>query len=409
MLKRKLIDLANLRTQALQDAETALAGGNTADYDAAMDKVTNLNTEISRVQNLITEQERKMIESSPAGAEAKDMAEERGATLLRGDIVNFSAIEVIRAVRNATTLATGTLAQPSGAGETIRDPLGNDPSSIVNQVYVQDLTGMESFSEPYVISELDAKGGKVSTNAGKAREASADPTFGVAKIAPYELNVTGYVDRNISRLTPANYYAKIYNMAMRAMYRKLAGLIVNGDGQATPDMYGIKNAKNKAGNDIFATAAITAVDESLLDTLFFAYGSDTAIGSNARLFLTKTDLKAIGSLRNSNKERVYKVHPDAGNPNTGTIEDGGIFHPYTICPDLTSLSGSTAGAAAIQTMLYGDPKNYELGLFGDYSVRVDESIKGVERMITILGDAMVGGNLIVDKGFVVGTLPKNGG
>ena len=44
----------------------------------------------------------------------------------------------------------------------------------------------------------------------------------------------------------------------------------------------------------------------------------------------------------------------------------------------------------------------EVGLFGDYTVRVDESVKAVERMNTILGDAMVGGNLIVDKGFVVG-------
>jgi len=59
-------------------------------------------------------------------------------------------------------------------------------------------------------------------------------------------------------------------------------------------------------------------------------------------------------------------------------------------------------------MVYGDPQNYELGLFGDYTVRVDESVKAVERMLTVLGDAMVGGNLIVDKGFVVATLPANG-
>jgi len=30
-------------------------------------------------------------------------------------------------------------------------------------------------------------------------------------------------------------------------------------------------------------------------------------------------------------------------------------------------------------------------------------------MVTILGDAMVGGNLIVDKGFVIANLPKSGG
>lgn len=406
--RRRLIDLADQRTNALTNAENALAAGNTAEYDSAMEKVSNMNAEIARVQNLLAEQQRKAVDSAPTGAEARDMAEERGETLRRGDFVNFSAVEVIRSVRNATTLASGTLVMPSGAGETIRDPIGNDPSSIVNQVNVQDLTGMESYSEAYVISELTAKGGKVSTNAGKARGASDSPTFGVAKISPYELTVTDYVDRNISRLTPANYYAKIYNMAMRAMYRKLAELIVNGDGQTIPDMYGIKTAKNKAGSNIFATADVSAINEDLLDTFFYAYGSDAAIGANARLYLAKDDLKALGMLRNNDKERVFKVHPEAGNPNIGTIEDGGVFHPYTIVPDLTALSTTVAGDSPVQTMLYGDPMNFMLGLFGSYSVRVDESIKGEERMLTILGDAMVGGNLVVDKGFVVGTVPKSG-
>ena len=82
--------------------------------------------------------------------------------------------------------------------------------------------------------------------------------------------------------------------------------------------------------------------------------------------------------------------------------------PYSIASNLTALSGSSAGSSAIQTMVYGDPMNYELGLFGDYTVRVDESVKAVERMLTILGDAMVGGNLIVDKGFVVATVAATG-
>lgn len=133
------------------------------------------------------------------------------------------------------------------------------------------------------------------------------------------------------------------------------------------------------------------------------------MGANARLLLTKVDLKAIGALRGTNeKRRLFEIAPDAGNPNTGIIRDGGVVVPYTICSDLTSLSTATAGSAAIQTMLYGDPMNFEVGLFGDFTVRVDESVKAVERMHTILGDAMVGGNLTVDKGFVVATLPKSG-
>lgn len=409
-LRRDLVDLTTQRTARLEAAQSALEAGNQADYESAMTDVRGFNGRIQRIQDLITEQDRQILAApAPTGAEARDMAEERGHALMTGQAVTFTADETRRAVMNSVTLATGTLVEPTGAGSNIRDPLGNVVSSIVDQVYVQNLTGMGSFLEPYVISEIDAKGGKVSTNAGKARTTSTDPTFGVAKISPYELNVTQFVDRNISRLSPADYYGKIYNMAMRAMRRKLAALIVNGDGQASPDMFGIKNAKNVAGAAITADVDISAIDENLLDTLFFRYGSDEAIGQNARLLLNKTDLAAIGKLRNSDKQRVFKINPAAGNPNIGTIEDGGNIVPYTIVSDLTALSASKQTTSPIQTMLYGDPANYELGLFGDYTVRVDDSVKAVERMVTILGDAMVGGNLIVDKGFVIANLPKSGG
>ena len=86
----------------------------------------------------------------------------------------------------------------------------------------------------------------MATLAGTARTAS-DPTFAKAKIAPYEVDVTSYVDRNLGRLNPADYAAKIQTMALRALRRKINGLIVNGDGQTSPDMYGITTAKNTAG------------------------------------------------------------------------------------------------------------------------------------------------------------------
>lgn len=400
-LRQKLAELANTRAGKLAEAEAALTAGNQAGYDAAMEAVRNLNGEMQNLQALLEEQDREALKKpGPGGAELRDMAEERGNLLMRGQEVQFSVDEVRRAVVNSTTLATGTLVEPTGAGSNVRDPLGNGVSSIVDQVYVANLEGMGSFMEPYVISELEANAGTVASQAGTARAQSTDPTFGVAEIKPYELNVTTFVDRNISRLSPANYYEKIFGMAMRAMRRKLAGFIVNGDGETSHVMHGIRTAKNRAGNAIYATVEVPGVDVNLLDTLYFAYGSSTEMGPQARLLLTKKDLKALGALRGTNeKRRLLEITPDAGNPNTGTIRDGGMVIAYTICPDLSSLSEATE--ATTQTMCYGDPMNYELGLFGGYSVRVDESVKAVERMVAILGDAMVGGNLIVDKGFVV--------
>ena len=393
-MRQKLIDLCAQRTAALNEAETALQANDQAGYQAAMDKVTNLNTEIGNVQNLLAEQNRQMDEIPANPAQQRDMVEDRANTLRSGGAVTFTADEVRRGIRNAVTLATGTIVQPTGAGSEIRDPVGAMASSIVDQVSVVDLTGMGGFLEPYVITDLEAKGGTVAGNAGKLRTES-DPTFGVAEIRPYEVNVTSYVDQNISRLSPASYYQKVYGMAMRALRRKIAGLIINGDGEASPAMHGIVSAKNKAGADIFAAETLgAAIGVDTLDMLYFAYGSGEAMGANARMLLTKANLKALGALRGTNeKRRLLEITPDASNPNTGIIRDGGIVLPYTLVPDV----GDTK-------LLYGDPVNYEMGLFGVYSIRVDSSYKAGERLLTILGDVMVGGNLVVDKGFVVGSI-----
>ena len=415
-MRRKMIDLMQQRAQLVEKAEALLKDGRREEYRAEMDKVAAMNTEIQDLQKLLEEQDRKFMEKPADPAEEKDKAAERGSALMKGQEVKFSVQEVRKAlfvpgaVEKSVTLATGTLAQPTGAGTNIRDPLGNGVGAIIDQVYVQDLTGMASYLEPYVISEFDASGADVATAAGTARTASSDPTYGVAKISPYELTTTSYVDRNISRLTPANYYAKTFAMAMRALRRDTVKMIFNGDGQSTNnDMFGIKTAKNVAGSTIFSPLNVTAVDADLLTELMFAYGGDEELGGNCRLYLNKADLLALGKLRGTNeKRRLFDIVPDAGNPNTGTIREGGTIVPYSIASNLTALSSSSAGSSAIQTMVYGDPMNYELGLFGDYTVRVDESVKAVERMLTVLGDAMVGGNLIVDKGFVVATVAATG-
>lgn len=404
--RERLIDLSNQRATALDSANAAMEAGNTADYDSAMERVTNLNTEIQRVQNLIAEQERVIDARQPSGGELRDMAEDRANTLRNGGSVTFAQDEVRRFIRNSVTLATETLAEPTGVDGSIRDAMGNVPSSIIDRVSVMDLTGLGSFLVPYAVSDLTATSGKVKTNAGTARNPGSDPSLAYAELRPYEVNVTQYIDRNISRLTPVAYYNYIQSMAMRAMRRKVATLIANGDGQSSPDMYGIKTAKNKAGNAICASVNISAINEDLMDDLFFAYGSDEACGENAYLFLNKADLKAIGKLRNSDKEKIFKMIRTSANE--GVIDDSGSTTPYGIMKDLTALSTANAGSAAIPTMIYGDPANYMLGLFGGFTIRIDESYKAAERLNTILGDVFVGGNVVVDKGFVIANLPKSG-
>lgn len=395
-MKKKLIALNEDRIRLLDQAQAALEAGEREKYQDAMGKVDNVNAQIADVQRLLAEQQRRMDEGAPDPALEKDKAAERGSALLQGREIKVSVDELRRGVmHNSVTLAATTLVEPSGAGTDIRNPVGGGVSRIIDQVRTINLEGMGGFVEPYLVSPQAAQAGTVAALAGTARTAT-DPTFAYAELKPYEVDVTTFVDRNIKRLSPADYFAKIYALAMEAMRRKICTLIYNGDGATTPVFYGIKTAKNKAGTAIYSTVDATALDENVLDTLYYGYGDDEGAGENAQLYLNKQDLKALGAIRNSEKQRVFRVNHQGAN--FGTVEDGGAAYGYNIAKDLTAFGAATANAL---TMAYGDPQNYELAFFGEMTVRIDESAKAVERMLTILGDAMVGGNLIRHHGFTL--------
>lgn len=396
---QKYMDAMAARADLMAQAEAAFAENDVENGRSLTEQARAYNEEIAGYRTLMDEQRRFAASAAPAAlpAEDRDRIEARAEALRKGDSVTFDMGELLAGMglKNNTTLATGTLLQPTRVDPSIGDNV-NRVSSIVDQVYVQDLTGCQAILEPMLISDMEAQKGKVTTLAGTARTAS-DPTFDSAKIAPYEVNVTSFVDRNLARLTPVAYEEKIRSIAMRSLRRVIASLIMNGDGQSTPDMFGIKTAKSTGGTVLYKEVTVGAIEAGFLDELVFGLGGDDELGGSARLFCAKADLKAIGAIRTDDGKRLYEIIPDAANPNVGRITNGGLITPYTISSDL--LSHATGGAG--QTMLYGNPMNYTLGLFGGYSIRIDESVKAVERMNAILGDVFVGGNLTVKDGFVV--------
>ena len=299
----------------------------------------------------------------------------------------------------STLIGTDSLAKPTKVGSEIHDKM--DPiSSIIDMVQVADLTGCVGYEEPYVKTETTA-GARTD---GSANGSPSDPTFRVAKLSPYLINVTSYVSKNIERLTPVNYVEKIKSMAVKALRSKVVDLIVNG---VSGSFDGIKIATNTKNEAIYDTLSLTSATfgPDLLKKIAFAYGGSDELGANARLFLTKEDLASFGAVRGTNeKKAVYEIIPDEGNPNTGIIKEGGLIVPYSLCSKLTSLTGQSQGASAIQTMIYGDPRNFELGLFGPYNIEVSKDYKFAEGLLTIMGECMAGGNIVVDKGFVVVTL-----
>ena len=84
---------------------------------------------------------------------------------------------------------------------------------------------------------------------------------------------------------------------------------------------------------------------------------------------------------------------------TGTIKDGGLAVKFCIVDDLPALSASGT-AAASYCMAYGKPYAYQLDLFGPYSVEVSRDYKFAEGLLAVMGEAMIGGNVVTENGFI---------
>lgn len=396
--RQRLNELKATRAQRLAAAQQANEKNDQAAFTAEMDQVKALNRQIDELDALVREMDRYAAADAPRVGLNPDKHDlrEMGETLRNGGAVKLDLGG--RVLNTNTTLAVGTLVEPTGGGADIRDGFAAQTGTLLSQVSALRLDGLGAYDEPYVVADMAAQAGAVTTLAGTARTAS-DPTFAKAHIAPYEVDVTSLVDRNISRLSPAAYAAKIQQMALRALRRKVTGLIINGDSGQTQTMYGMLTGVNSGGTAIYSSVALgTAIGVDTVEKLVYGYGGDEEVGGNARLILKKADLQAIGALRGTNeKGRLFEIIPDAGNANTGVIRDGGLTVPYTI-----------SSLVPNNKLIYGDPANYLLGLFGDFTIRVDSSAKAIERMDAILGDVFVGGNIVVHHGFAVGTVtPSN--
>lgn len=321
----------------------------------------------------------------------KHNAEERAQSFADSGRMSIPASEA-----RSTLISTGTIAKPTGVGG-INDPF-NTISSIVDMVKVEDMSGMGGHQEAFVTAWQTAD----ALTDGTAPTAT-DPTFKTCVINPFLLGCVSYVSRELKKQTPLQYEAKVREGALIALKKKLSNWIVNGNGST--QIYGIVNAVNTDSSAIYTTFDMTAtIGADTLRKIVFTYGGDENIGANATLILNKQDLIAFGDVRGTNeKKAVYEIIPDGSNPNRGIIKDGGLSVPYVICSDVASYAGATGTSSGVKTMIYGDLNNYKLGLFGNYEVNVSEDYKFAEGLLTVRGEVMVGGNVVVDKGFVVVT------
>lgn len=285
----------------------------------------------------------------------------------------------------------GTVATPTGVSG-INDLPGNGVSSILDLVTVVNCEGMGSNKVAYLAADVGEAGAQTEGSA----VANKEGTFDYVTITPTSIGCYAQISKQAKKQSPLEYLGKVNALALKSLRKKAVGLIVD---------------KLKASSLVDSVTATVAsnkgvVDDKTLRSIVLAYGGDEDVVGNAVLFLNKADLIAFGDVRGTNeKKAVYEIIPDGANPNMGTIKDGGMAVRYCIVSGLTACAGTAKAAAAQKTMFYGDPACFELDLFSNYEVRVSEDFAFTSLMDTIVGDAEVGGDVVVKKGFVTVTIP----
>lgn len=337
---------------------------------------------------------------NPAGILGFDVSEKREDNTQKEmearaqKLVDTGKMTIAGAEARAVLVSSGKIATPTQVGG-INDGF-NKVSSIVDQVNVEDCQGMGEYKVAYQKSDVTA-----AKTAEGAAITDSDAEFAYATIKPHQVACLTYISNQVLKQSPLSYEAKVRQSALNALRAKAAELIVLGDSDA-----GFEGITASA---IAEKIEVTAIDEKTLRKIAFNYGGNENVEQGAMLYLNKADLVAFGDVRGTDKKPVYKITPSASNPNTGTIEDGGLVVPYTINSKLTALSTATASSTkATPTMVYGQPANFTLGLFSDYEIKVSEDFAFNKNMLTVRGTVDLGGAVCADKGFVVVELPKSG-
>lgn len=368
-IKARLEALEKINDESDDEEELKAAG---EELDALMAKKAELEKELDEINAQIADLDKPVEEEKPQRNINFMKKEERGANTMNREELEMRAKEFKEKGKSqielrSTTISSKTVAAPTGA-DGIVDAFSG-VSSIVDLVKIENCHGMGANKVAYVISNSAAD----AVNEGSAI-GGTEPAFGFVTIIPNSYGVLNYVSAQVQKQSPLDYEGKITTLANDALRAKLGAVITTA----------------ATGSALTQEVTLTALDQKALRNVALNYGGAEGVEGNAWLFLNKADLIALGDVRGTNeKKAVFEIMPSASNPNVGQIKDGGLTVNYCINSNLT------AG-----TMLYGNPKNIELDLFGDYEIKVSEDYKFAENMLAIRGTADAGAAVIKKDGMI---------
>lgn len=379
-LAKRVEALEKLNGESEDETELEAAG---EELDALKAKKADLEADLAEIEAQIAELDKQ---AEPEGAPQRNKLNfmnknERGNKAMNIEERNAAAARFAESgkmtIKNEETRAmlvsSGKIATPTGVNENINE-LNKAGSAILDLVNVQDCTGMGANTIAY---EFTAPVGGVTVEGETYAE--GETVTGFVTTQPTKVTTLSYISEETRKLTPLAYEALVRKNAMHALRKKATEIIID---------------KIVASELSVKKTDITAIDAKTLRTIALAYGGEDEVEGNAIVGLNKATLAAFGDVRGTNeKKAIYEITPDASNPNTGVIKEGGVAVQYVLNAKL--------GANVV---VYGQPKKLELDMFSDYEVKVSEDFKFDKGLLAVRGSVMLDAAVSHKDGFIVATI-----
>lgn len=387
-----IVEIINSKNEKMAELRKSLVATEDKEQRTAInDAMSALEAEIADLTAIANENKAEGRGLKVVGTQnATDNGEARANTFAQTNRMTLTNAEA-----RAEVLVSGNkIAQPTGVdGVNATYP---QVSSIVDMVKIVDASGMGAgYKIAYQITDADAA---AHTEGSAITE--AEPIFGITTITASDRALVSYISNKVRKQSPLAYEAKVRESAMTALRKAASKICVDA-------VY---------GSDIVDSLEITldssnkgVLDEKFLRKITLNYGGDEAVMGDAVLFINKKDLIALGDVRGSDKKPVYEITPDAGNPNTGIIRDGGLAVKYCINNNCAALNGTAQPAKSgtdVMGCFYGNPTALELAMFSDYEVATSEDYKFANDLLAVRGTASLGAGVGVYHGFIVAKITK---
>lgn len=384
-MKKKITEMLKKKNDQRASLNAAMIEADTKEERAAIgETLTALGEEIRNLEEMLKDvdapaeapaeapADARSLKPVAAMVEAREVKSEDTAETRAKEFAKSGRMTIGNTEARAVLVSSGSLATPTEVAG-INGLIGKQVSSIIDLVKVVNAEGMGAYKVAYMVDNATA----AKQTEGEAYNAS-EPSFDYVEIKPQTEAILSYVSKQVQKQTPLDYKGKVNESALLALRKRAAALVT----------------AQILASGLNTELADTAIAAGTLRKIAFNYGGNESVVGAATLFLNKADLIAFGDVRGSNeKKAIYEITPDAANPNTGIIKDGGLSVPYCIDSNLT------AG-----TMIYGQAQNFELALFSNYEIRVSEDFAFDKGLLAIRGDVELGGDVVVKDGFVKVTI-----